>query len=66
MESDQQPETRRNHFYPNCGCGSEADCSTCPHCGMCITHAASCACGELPLGTDVTLGFDPHLEILGG
>ena len=66
MKSYERPEKRRNYFFPNCGCKSEADCITCPHCGMCVAHTESCDCGTLPVGADIALRFDPHLEILGG
>jgi hypothetical protein len=36
MELQRRPEEKRNHFYPNCGCDSEVDCVSCPHCGMCV------------------------------
>lgn len=66
MNPKKQSGTRRNHFYPNCGCQSDSDCAPCPHCGMCIVNAESCACASLPLGTDESLRYDPHREILGG
>jgi hypothetical protein len=66
VEAQKQPEEKRNHFYPACGCESEVDCVDCPHCGMCVANAEYCTCCSLPLGTDVGLPYDPHLEILGG
>ena len=66
MELQKQPDAKRNDFYPNCGCESEADCVLCPYCGMCTVTVEHCACNSLPPDTDASLRYDVHDDTLGG